>query len=149
MPAAAQNATVSAGRLAPDAAWSWSGYFEALALICFLLALLWLLMRFVSKRGGAPGLLLSARGLHVESRLALGPRKWVFLLRCLDRRLLIGVTDHAITMLADLETRDNAPPEQTTSEPSEYSDDGSGKSAAPGVGCFARLLKKAGGMPDA
>ncbi|MDR1945594.1 MAG: flagellar biosynthetic protein FliO [Desulfovibrio sp.] len=142
MQTAAQNATASVARMAPDAAWSWSGYFEALALICFLLALFWLLLRFVANRRGVPGLLASARGLHVESRLSLGPKKWIILLRCMDRRLLIGVTDHNISTLAEMETDDNAsaPP----APPGQGGTD-RGDPAPAEAGLFARLLKKAGG----
>ncbi|MDR1686954.1 MAG: flagellar biosynthetic protein FliO [Desulfovibrio sp.] len=143
MQTAAQNATASAARSAADAAWSWSGYFEALALICFLLALLWLLTRFLVKRGGAPGLLTSGRGLHVESRLPLGPKKWILLLRCLDRRLLIGVTDHAVTVLAELDAENGAAPEPSRRSGRPCNDE-AGEGTPEEAGLFARLLKKAG-----
>jgi flagellar protein FliO/FliZ len=147
MQTAAQNATASVARSAAEAAWSWSGYFEALALICFLLALLWLLTRFLVKRGGAPGLLTSGRGLYVESRLSLGPKKWILLLRCLDRRLLIGVTDHAVTLLAEMETEDAAAPEPS-GRAGKSGGDETGKCAPEDTGLFARLLKKADGQSD-
>ncbi|MDR2668584.1 MAG: flagellar biosynthetic protein FliO [Desulfovibrio sp.] len=147
MQTAAQNATASVVRAAAESAWSWSGYFEALALICFLLALLWLLTRFLVKRGGAPGLLASGRGLYVESRLSLGPKKWILLLRCLDRRLLIGVTDHAVTVLAELEAENCAVPEPA-GRYGEPGSDETGKGAPEDTRLFARLLKKAGGQSD-
>jgi flagellar protein FliO/FliZ len=147
MQTAAQNATASVARTATDAAWSWSGYFEALALVCFLLALLWLLMRVLVKRGGAPGMLTAARGLHVESRLSLGPKQWILLLRCPDRRLLIGVTDHAVTVLAELATENGGAPETPGSSGAPGAD-APGKSAADDAGLFARLLQKAGRPAD-
>jgi flagellar protein FliO/FliZ len=147
MQTAAQNATASVVRSAADAAWSWSGYFEALALICFLLALLWLFTRFLVKRGGAPGLLASGRGLYVESRLSLGPKKWILLLHCLDRRLLIGVTDHAVTLLTELETED-APAPEPSGRTGKSGGDETGKCAPEDAGLFARLLKKADGQSD-
>ncbi|MDR2125072.1 MAG: flagellar biosynthetic protein FliO [Desulfovibrio sp.] len=147
MPTAAQNATAPVVPAAAEAAWSWSGYFEALALICFLLALLWLLTRFLVKRGGSPGPPASGRGLHVESRLSLGPKKWILLLRCLDRRLLIGVTDHAVTVLAEMETEDAAAPEPS-GRTGKSGGDEAGKGAPADAGLFARILKKAGGQSD-
>ncbi|MDR2604111.1 MAG: flagellar biosynthetic protein FliO [Desulfovibrio sp.] len=147
MQTAAQSATAPVARSAAEAAWSWSGYFEALALICFLLALLWLLTRFLVKRGGAPGLLASGRGLYVESRLSLGPKKWILLLRCLDRRLLIGVTDHAVTVLAELEAENGAVPEPAGCSGRSGSD-GILKGALGDTRLFACLLKKAGGQSD-
>jgi flagellar protein FliO/FliZ len=148
MQTAAQNATASAVRSAADAAWSWSGYFEALALICFLLALLWLLTRFLVKRGGAPGLLASGRGLYVESRLSLGPKKWIILLRCLDRRLLIGVTDHAVTVLTEVESEDAAAPEPS-GRAGKPGGGETGKGALGDAGLlFAHLLKKADEQSD-
>jgi flagellar protein FliO/FliZ len=84
----------------PEVTLSWKGYFEALAILCFLLfgffSLLWLLKRF--SRGG---LRFGAGGpdLRVESRLALGPKKWVMVVRYLDKRLLLGVTEQNITLL--------------------------------------------------
>jgi flagellar biosynthetic protein FliO len=139
MQSAAQNATASVARSAAEAAWSWSGYFEALALICFLLALLWLLTRFLVRRRGASGLLTSGRCLYVESRLPLGPKKWLLLLRCLDRRLLIGVTDHAVTLLAELDAEDGVAPEQSGCSGKPGGDE-TGKGAPDDTGRFARLL---------
>jgi flagellar protein FliO/FliZ len=54
--------------------------------------------------------------LRLESRLALGPRKWIMAVRYMDKRLLIGVTDQNISLLAttpleqDLETDRNSFP---------------------------------------
>ena len=88
----------------PDVSFSWKGYFEALAILCFLLfvffAALWLLRRFA--RGGMPFGVGGGPELRVESRLALGPRKWVIAVRYMDKRLLLGVTDKSITLLTEM-----------------------------------------------
>jgi flagellar protein FliO/FliZ len=84
----------------PEITLSWKGYFEALAILCFLLfgffSLLWLLKRF-SRRFSPFG--AGGPDLTIESRLALGPKKWVMVIRCLDKRLLLGVTEQNITLL--------------------------------------------------
>ncbi len=85
----------------PDSVISWSGYFEALAVLCFVLALLWAVLWLVRKRGGT---LLggSSPTMRIESRLALGPKKWIIVARFLDRRLVLGVTDQQITLLTEM-----------------------------------------------
>ena len=86
----------------PDVNFTWKGYFNALAVLCFLLgiffAALWLIRRFA--RGGMR-LVGGGPELSVESRLALGPKKWVMAVRYMDKRLLLGVTDTNITLLTE------------------------------------------------
>ena len=81
---------------------SWAGYFEALAILFFILAALWVVLRIVRKRGGG---FLTGGGsaMRVEHRLALGAKKWIVVARILDRRLVLGVTDQQITMLTELD----------------------------------------------
>ena len=97
----AANATSVPGLSVPDAAFAWGGYFEALAWLCFALALLWLVLWLIKRRGfsfsGS-----STPGMRIESRLSLGPKKWVIITRYLDRRLILGVTEQQITLLSDL-----------------------------------------------
>jgi flagellar protein FliO/FliZ len=87
----------------PEVTFSWRGYFEALAMLCFFLVgffvLIWLAKRF--SRGG---LRFGAGGpdLLIENRLALGPKKWVMAVRYLDKRLLLGVTEQNITLLTEM-----------------------------------------------
>jgi len=95
-------ATESTPLALPDVSFSWKGYFKALAILCFLLcaffSALWLLRRF--SRGGMR-LMGGGPELRVESRVALGPRKWVMVVRYMDKRLLLGVTDTKITLLTE------------------------------------------------
>ncbi|MDR2488099.1 MAG: flagellar biosynthetic protein FliO [Desulfovibrio sp.] len=80
---------------------SWSGYFEALAVVCFSLALLWALLWLIKRhKGNAFSGTLPA--MRVESRLALGPKKWIIVVRCLDRRLVLGLTDERISLLTEI-----------------------------------------------
>jgi len=86
----------------PDGTFSWKGYFEALAILCFLFfsffAVLWLVKRFF--RGGMR-FGVGDPELRIENRLALGPRKWIMAVRYMDKRLLIGVTDQNVTLLTE------------------------------------------------
>ncbi|MDO5484524.1 MAG: flagellar biosynthetic protein FliO [Desulfovibrionaceae bacterium] len=84
---------------------SWSGYLEAVGILCFLLALLWLLVWVVRRYGRfsfmpRPGAL--PRGaLVMEAQMPLGPRKGLMVVRFLNRRLLLGVTEQQITLLSE------------------------------------------------
>lgn len=99
------EAAEQAAALPPDSAvmpsFSWSGYFMSLAVLCLLLAALWFALRFIKRRGG-----LRAFGgnedLRLESRFSIGPKKNLLVVRLADRRLVLGVTDHHISRLAEL-----------------------------------------------
>ncbi|MDR1360609.1 MAG: flagellar biosynthetic protein FliO [Deltaproteobacteria bacterium] len=109
LPAAAPSSQPSAiPGIGDGAAFSWSGYFEALAWLCFALALLCLVLWLIKRRGGVrfPGAFPAAR---IESRLALGAKKWLLCVHFQGRRLLIGVTDQHISLLCEL------PPEEESS----------------------------------
>jgi flagellar protein FliO/FliZ len=62
-----------------------------------VLAAIWFLRKWVTK-GGRQG---AARGRHVEvlARASLGPKSSVALIRAGDKQYLLGVTEHAITIL--------------------------------------------------
>lgn len=99
----APQAAAPAGNLLPAVNLSWSGYFEALAILCFILAMLWAALWLIRRLGGGKGFFTSSTpSLRVESRLALGPKKWILVVRYLDRRLLVGVTDEHISLLTEL-----------------------------------------------
>ena len=101
-PLAAASATGTPLAL-PNVNFSWRGYFEALAILCFLLfaffAVLWLFRRYA---GGGARLVGGGPELRIESRLALGPKKWIMAVRYMDKRLLIGVTDRNVTLLTEM-----------------------------------------------
>lgn len=89
--------------LPPSVEFSWSGYFEAIGIMLLLLAALWGVLwlirkyakfRFIPAPGSFP-----RNGLRIESQLPLGPRKGLFVVRFLNERLLLGVTDQSITLL--------------------------------------------------
>lgn len=111
---ASDKAFESAARVGSEApglaqnTFSWGGYLQALAILCFLLAALWfgvwLLRRygkfnFLPRPGSLP-----KDALVMEAQMPLGPRKGLMVVRFLNRRLLLGVTEHQISLL----TEDNA-----------------------------------------
>ena len=78
---------------------SWSGYFQALALLFGILGLLWFAVWLLRRRSDMR--IVQGLGLRIESRLALGPKKWLIVARFLDKRIMLGVTDHQITLLSE------------------------------------------------
>lgn len=84
---------------------SWGGYMQAVGILFLLLAVLWLLVWLVRRYGRfnflpRPGAL--PRGaLVMEAQMPLGPRKGLMVVRFLNRRLLLGVTDQQITLLTE------------------------------------------------
>lgn len=109
-PSLASSALAGASNLS----FSWSGYFEALAILCFALALLWAVLWLV-KRHGRGGFLGNTAGMRVENRLALGPKKWIIVVRYLDRRLVLGLTDQKISLLTEIPL-ESGPAEKTAGD---------------------------------
>lgn len=102
---AAANATI--GVEGAQHAFSWSGYLQAIGILLFLLAALWgavwLLrrygpFRFLPQPGAFP-----RDALRVEAQVPLGQRKGLVVVRFLDRRLLLGVTDQRISLLTEMD----------------------------------------------
>lgn len=89
---------------------SWGGYMQAVGILFLLLAVLWIAVWLVRRYGKfnflpRPGAL--PRGaLLMEAQLPLGPRKGLMVVRFLNRRLLLGVTDQHITLLTEEQAQD-------------------------------------------
>lgn len=90
-----------------QSAFSWSSYFQALAILFLIVACLWFGLWYL-KRKGAISLLTRHGDLQLESRMALGPKKSLVVVRFLNKRVLLGVTDQQITMLTELSTDEDA-----------------------------------------
>jgi flagellar protein FliO/FliZ len=102
--AAADNATRALGS---QEAFGWAGYFEALAGVFLILAILvagfWLVKRY----GSRAGLRMFGRGdLQLEGTLSLGAKRSVVVVRFLNKRLVLGVTDANINLLTELDDHD-------------------------------------------
>lgn len=93
---------------------TWGSYFQALAVLFFIVALLFVALWFLKRKGGLT--VLTRQGdLLLESRMALGPKKSLVVVRFLNKRVLLGVTDQQITMLTELPTD-----EDDTEHPAPY-----------------------------
>ena len=88
-----------------QSSFSWGGYMQAVGILFLFLALLWLAVWLVRRYGRfnflpRPGAL--PRGaLGMEAQMPLGPRKGLMVVRFLNRRLLLGITDQQITLLTE------------------------------------------------
>lgn len=102
---AAANTGMPPGTGLGETAFSWSGYIQALGVMCLLLAGLWFLVWALRRYGKfnflpRPGA-LPRDSLIMEAQMPLGPRKGLMVVRFMNRRLLLGVTDHRISLLAE------------------------------------------------
>lgn len=88
-----------------ESSFSWGGYFQAIGVLLFLLGLLFVglwLMRKYGKFSFIPNpSALPKNALCLETQIALGPRKSLSVVRYLDKRLLLGVTEQQITLLSE------------------------------------------------
>lgn len=89
-----------------DTTFSWSNYFQAIGFMCLLLAGLWgavWLVRRYGKFNFIPSSTALPRdALRMESQLPLGAKKGLAVIKFLDRRLLIGITEKNIILLKDI-----------------------------------------------
>lgn len=93
-----------------QSSFSWGGYVQALGILCLLLAALWLVLWLVRRYGRfnflpRPGAL--PRGaLVMEAQMPLGPRKGLMVVRFMNSRLLLGITEQQICLLKEEEVHD-------------------------------------------
>ncbi len=75
-------------------------------LLGVIFAAFWLLKRYGPKIGLGPG----GRGgnLRLTDHLSVGPKKSVVVVRFLNKDLVLGVTEHSITRLAEVDHAANA-----------------------------------------
>ena len=106
------SAASSLGQM--ESMFSWGAYFQAIAILFLIVAILFAALWFL-KRKGALKLLTRQGELSLESRLPLGPKKSLVVVRFLNKRLLLGVTDQQITMLTELPTDEDDMPQPVPS----------------------------------
>lgn len=97
-------ATAPAGQLG-QTAFSWSGYIQAIGIMCILLGALWFGVWALRKYGRfnflpRPGS-LPRDSLVMEAQMPLGPKKGLMVVRFMNRRLLLGVTEHQIALITE------------------------------------------------
>ena len=82
---------------------TWGAYFQAIGILIALLALFWFVLRLIRKVGSGRFLptasSFSRRDLGLEAQLPLGRDQSLQVVRYLDKRLLLGVTEQQITLL--------------------------------------------------
>lgn len=106
-PQAAIGVMQGGGAVPAEALFTWGGYFQAIGVLLLLLAALWGGV-WVLRRYGKfnflpqPGT-LPRDALRLEAQLPLGPRRSLAVVRFLNKRVLLGVTDHQITLLTETE----------------------------------------------
>ncbi|MGE4299526.1 MAG: flagellar biosynthetic protein FliO [Desulfovibrionaceae bacterium] len=90
--------------------YGWSGYFQAIGSVFLILGIIvfgfWLLRRY------GPGGVLGGRKsgqLTLEAHLPLGPKKNVVVVRFLNKRLVLGVTDSHINLLTEMDADNDDP----------------------------------------
>ena len=88
----------------------WGSYVQSIGILLLLLGglygLLWL-VRKVGMNKGFRGKKGDKRTLDVEERFHLAPKKQLVVVRFLNKRLLLGVTDHQINLLSETEAEDD------------------------------------------
>lgn len=99
-------------------AFSWGNYVQALGVMCFLLAALWFAVWAIRRYGKfnflpRPGS-LPRDCLVMEAQMPLGPRKGLMVVRFMDRRLLLGVTEQQISLLKETSAQADAQTEAET-----------------------------------
>lgn len=98
----------------PGSEFGWSGYFQAIGAIFLLLALLVFGFYILKRVGIKAGVGIFNKGdLKLEGQLALGPRRSIAVVRFLNKRLVLGVTETNINLLSETELENDA--EQTAS----------------------------------
>ncbi len=84
---------------------SWGGYWQGLGVMFLLLACLWFLARYLKRHGRFNFIprqgSLPKDAFFMEAQMPVGPRKCLMVVRFLDKRLLIGVTDQQIALLTE------------------------------------------------
>lgn len=88
-----------------ESVFSWGSYFQAIGVMCLLLAVLWgavWAIRRYGKFNFIPSPVnLPRDALKMEAQLPLGSKKGLAVIKFLDRRLLLGITEQNIILLKD------------------------------------------------
>ena len=90
---------------APDA-FSWSGYFYAIGALCLILGALWAALWLMRRSGRfrfMPSNTFPRDALRIEAQIPLGPRRGLMVVRFLNKRLLLGLSDQQIHLLSEAE----------------------------------------------
>jgi len=79
--------------------------FQVAGALLLLLGVLFLALYLLKRYGPKAGLRVFNRGdIKLESQLALGPRRSVVVVRYLNKRMVLGVTETSINLLTEMES---------------------------------------------
>ena len=99
------NSPLADSPLLPGGGFSWWAYGRAIGVLFLVLAALWAALWLLKRSGRFAGMprpgSLPRDGLYLEGYLNLGPRKGISVVRFLNKRLLLGITEHQITLLTE------------------------------------------------
>lgn len=94
----------------PPPTFSWTSYFEAIGIMLILLFALWYVLKVVRKVGNGRFLpsqkLLPRDSMFLEGQLSLGQGKSIVIVRALNERLVLGVTEQQINLLTKIGMND-------------------------------------------
>lgn len=76
---------------------------SAIAALALVLFLAWLVLRWINKRVPGMGGGASGRMITVLDRISVGKNSYIVLLRVQDKVLLVGISDHAVEKLYELD----------------------------------------------
>ena len=130
----------------PEPAFSWGGYFEAIGVMLLLLGALWFLLWAIRRYGKfnflpPPGG-LARDALRMEAQLPLGPKRSLVVVRFLNERLLLGVTDQQISVLSAHLLREVDPAASETASASGSDTLATERPSAACAQAFADLLRE-------
>ncbi len=101
--------------------YSWGSYFEGIGLIVVLLIAMYALLWFLRKKGNGSFIPLPSRftrnDLRIEAQLPLGPKKTLYVVKYLNKRLLIGTGEDSISLITEDYIFEN---DENTENPKEF-----------------------------
>lgn len=94
---------------------------QVVVVILFVSILIYVTLKYLNSRGLLKPLGLKKKMMQVVERLYLGPNRSLFIVRVGEKLHLIGVTDHSINLLSNLnegyEAQENPMPAQQKESP--------------------------------
>lgn len=100
----AQKAPLLTTTEEPIPSFGWGNYFQGLGIMLLLLFVFWYILKLMRKYGNGRFLpnqkLLPRDSMYLEGQLPLGQGKSILIVRVLDERLVLGVTEKNINLLS-------------------------------------------------
>lgn len=106
----------------PPATFSWGTYFQAIGILLLMLLGLWFALKFVKrvKPSSFSSSTFSKNNFYIEGQIAISQNKGVYVVRFLNKRLVLGVTDQQINLLLEEEALETKPLGAENAQPQPY-----------------------------